>query len=43
VVEAERPDDPAALARWSRIGFTASSLRIHRTVAAAGSAARRPS
>ena len=43
VVEAERPDDPAALARWARIGFTASSLRIHRTVAAAGSAARRPS
>ena len=43
VVEAERPDDPAALARWARIGFTESSLRIHRTVAAAGSAARRPS
>jgi hypothetical protein len=31
------------MARWARIGFAASSLRIHRIVAAAGSAARRPS
>ena len=43
VVEAERPDDPAALARWARMGFAEASPRIHRTVAAAGSAARRPS
>ena len=41
VVEADRPDDGAALARWARMGFGESGLRITRTVAAAGSAARR--
>jgi predicted N-acetyltransferase YhbS len=43
VVEADRPDDDEALARWSRMGFGASNQRIHKAVAAAGSAARRPS
>jgi predicted N-acetyltransferase YhbS len=43
VVEADRPDDDAALARWSRMGFGTSNQRIHKTVAAAGSAASRPS
>ena len=42
VVEAERPDDPAVLARWERMGFPAAGPRIQRIVAAAGSAARRP-
>jgi predicted N-acetyltransferase YhbS len=41
VVEADRPDDEADLARWARMGFGESGLRITRTVAAAGSAARR--
>jgi GNAT superfamily N-acetyltransferase len=41
VVEAERPDDPTAAARWVRMGFGESGLRLQRTVAAAGSAARR--
>jgi GNAT superfamily N-acetyltransferase len=43
VVEAERPDDHEALARWARIGFGESGPRIQRSVAAAGSAVRRPS
>ena len=41
VVEAERPDDPADLARWQRMGFGEAGPRFQRTVAAAGSAARR--
>ena len=40
VVEADRPDDDAALARWARMGFGESGLRIQRTVAAAGAARR---
>jgi hypothetical protein len=43
IVEAERPDTPDALARWARMGFGESGPRIQRTVAAAGSAARRTS
>ena len=43
VVEADRPDDDETLARWSRMGFGPSNQRIQKTVAAAGSAARRPS
>ena len=41
IVEAERPDDADALARWERMGFGPSGPRIQRAVAAAGSAARR--
>jgi GNAT superfamily N-acetyltransferase len=41
VVEAERPDDEATLGRWQRLGFGEAGPRISRTVAAAGSAARR--
>ena len=41
VVEAERPTDEAVLARWERMGFGQSGPRILRSVAAAGSAARR--
>ena len=41
VVEAERPDDSDALARWQRMGFGETGPHIHRTVTAAGSAARR--
>ena len=42
VVEADRPDDPAALARWATDGLRRSrSATIQRTVAAAGAAARR--
>jgi GNAT superfamily N-acetyltransferase len=40
-VEADRPDDPAVVARWERMGFAEAGPRISRTVAAAGSAARR--
>ena len=40
VVEAERPDT-SALARWQGMGFTEAGPRINKTVAAAGSAARR--
>ena len=43
IVEAERPDDADAFARWARMGFGESGPRIQRTVAAAGSAARRTS
>jgi predicted N-acetyltransferase YhbS len=41
VVEAERPDDADALARWQRMGFGETGPRIHRPVTAAGAAARR--
>lgn len=41
VVEAIPPDDPAATARWTSQGFAPAGPRIQRTVAAAGSAARR--
>lgn len=41
VVEADRPDDAEALTRWQRMGFGEAGPRIQRTVAAAGSAARR--
>ena len=41
VVEAQRPDDAAAFARWQRMGFTEASPGIQRTVVAAGAAARR--
>ena len=41
VVEAERPADDAVLGRWQRMGFGEAGPRISRTVAAAGSAARR--
>jgi GNAT superfamily N-acetyltransferase len=40
VVEADRPDDDV-LERWQRMGFQEAGPRIQRTVAAAGSAARR--
>jgi predicted N-acetyltransferase YhbS len=41
VVEAERPADAADVARWQRMGFGEAGPRLSRTVAAAGSAARR--
>jgi predicted N-acetyltransferase YhbS len=41
LVEAARPDDPAALGRWAALGFIPSSPRIQRTVAAVGSTTRR--
>lgn len=41
VVEAVPPDDPVAATRWAAHGFTQAGPRIHRPVAAAGSAARR--
>ncbi len=41
IVEAERPTDTEALTRWQRIGFDDAGPRIQRTVAAAGTAARR--
>jgi GNAT superfamily N-acetyltransferase len=40
VVEAERPDDGAVLARWARMGFDEAGPRIQRNVAAAGAARR---
>jgi ribosomal protein S18 acetylase RimI-like enzyme len=40
VVEAERPDDPAALARWERLGFGQAGLNIQRSVTAAGAVRR---
>ena len=42
VVEAVMPDDPTATVRWTAQGFNPAGPRIQRTVAAAGSAARRP-
>jgi predicted N-acetyltransferase YhbS len=41
VVEAERPDDEAALARWQRMGFGEAGPGIQRSVAKAGATARR--
>jgi len=41
VVEAARPDDDAALERWRRIGFDEASPHLFKSVAAAGSVARR--
>ncbi|CAN5627835.1 hypothetical protein BH20CHL7_BH20CHL7_18860 [soil metagenome] len=41
IVEAARPDDPAAFGRWEAMGFAPAGPRIHRTVAAVGSTARR--
>jgi GNAT superfamily N-acetyltransferase len=41
IVEAERPDDPAALERWLRMGFGEAGPRINKMVIAAGAAARR--
>jgi hypothetical protein len=41
VVEASSSDDPAESARWEALGFSAAGPRIQRTVAAAGSVARR--
>ncbi len=41
VVEAAASSDPAETARWEALGFTAAGPRIHRIVAAAGSAASR--
>ena len=40
VVEAERPDDADAYARWQRMGFGETGSRIQRIVTAAGSARR---
>ena len=40
VVEAERPDDAEAYARWQRMGFGETDPHIHRKVTAAGSARR---
>ena len=40
VVEAERPDDAEAYARWQRMGFGEAGPRIQRIVTAAGSARR---
>lgn len=40
VVEATRPDDPATLTRWERMGFGPAGPRIQRTVTAAGIAVR---
>ena len=42
VVEAERPDDAAAYARWQRMGFGEAGPRIHRIVTAAGCRASHP-
>ena len=41
VVEAARPDSPAAFDRWASQGFSAAGPRIQRPVVAAGRAARR--
>lgn len=41
LVEATRPDDPAALGRWAAQGFAPAGPRIHRIVAAVGTTARR--
>ena len=40
VVEAERPDDPAAFARWERLGFGQAGLNIQKSVTAAGAVRR---
>lgn len=41
VIEASPPEGPDATARWAAQGFAPAGPRIQRTVAAAGSAARR--
>jgi predicted N-acetyltransferase YhbS len=41
VVEAPSSDDPAETARWEALGFAPAGPRIQRSVAAAGTAARR--
>ena len=41
IVEAARPDDPEAQARWERMGFGPAGLHIQRIVTAAGVAASR--
>ncbi len=41
VVEATSPDDPAAISRWTAMGFELAGPRIQRTVAAVGSTTRR--
>jgi GNAT superfamily N-acetyltransferase len=41
IVEAARPDDPDAQARWVRMGFGPAGQRIYRTVTAAGATASR--
>lgn len=41
VVEAVRPDQSGAMGRWADQGFVPAGPRIQRTVAAAGSVARR--
>jgi GNAT superfamily N-acetyltransferase len=40
VVEAVRPEDPATLTNWERMGFAPAGPLIQRTVTAAGVAAR---
>ena len=40
IVDAARPDDPAALERWERMGFAPAGPRIERIVAAGGVAER---
>jgi predicted N-acetyltransferase YhbS len=40
VVEADPPDDAAALGRWQQLGFVPAGPRIQRIVTAAGVAAR---
>ena len=40
-VEANRPDDPAAVGRWAALGFTPTGPRLQRPVAAAGTAPSR--
>lgn len=42
VIEAALPNGPEAGARWAAHGFTGAAPRIHRIVAAAGSAVRHP-
>ncbi|MFL5778550.1 MAG: GNAT family N-acetyltransferase [Chloroflexota bacterium] len=39
VVEADAPEDPAARARWDRLGFVDAGPHIHRSVVAASTAA----
>ena len=41
LVEAARPADQTALARWAALGFTPADPRIQKTVAAVGTTARR--
>jgi GNAT superfamily N-acetyltransferase len=41
IVEASRPDDPAAIARWAALGFGPAGPRLHPPLAAVGTTARR--